>query len=98
MGVNYHKMMKQMEKMQEDLAEKRITATSGGGAISVTVNGSNEVIEVKIDKDAVDIEDISMLEDMILTCINEALRQAQEFANSQLSKVTGGMSIPGLKL
>ncbi len=98
MGMNYQKMMKQMEKMQEELGEKRINATSGGGAVSVTVNGLHELVEVKIDPAAVDPEDVTMLEDLILTAANEALRKAQEVANSQLGKITGGLSIPGLKL
>ena len=97
-GMNYQKMMKQMEKMQEELGEKRINATSGGGAVSVTVNGLHELVEVKIDPAAVDPEDVTMLEDLILTAANEALRKAQEVANSQLGKITGGLSIPGLKL
>ena len=98
LGMNYQKMMKQMEKMQEELGEKRINATSGGGAVSVTVNGLHELVEVKIDPAAVDPEDVTMLEDLILTAANEALRKAQEVANSQLGKITGGLSIPGLKL
>ena len=98
MGMNYQKMMKHMEKMQEELGEKRINATSGGGAVSVTVNGLHELVEVKIDPAAVDPEDVTMLEDLILTAANEALRKAQEVANSQLGKITGGLSIPGLKL
>ena len=98
MGMNYQKMMKQMEKMQEELGEKRINATSGGGAVSVTVNGLHELVEVKIDPAAVDPEDVTMLEDLILTAANEALRKAQEVANSQLGKISGGLSIPGLKL
>ena len=98
MGMNYQKMMKQMEKMQEELGEKRINATSGGGAVSVTVNGLHELVEVKIDPAAVDPEDVTMLEDLILTAANEALRKAHEVANSQLGKITGGLSIPGLKL
>ena len=98
MGMNYQKMMKQMEKMQEELGEKRINATSGGGAVSVTVNGLHELVEVKIDPAAIDPEDVTMLEDLILTAANEALRKAQEVANSQLGKITGGLSIPGLKL
>ena len=89
MGMNYQKMMKQMEKMQEELGEKRINATSGGGAVSVTVNGLHELVEVKIDPAAVDPEDVTMLEDLILTAANEALRKAQEVANSQLGKITG---------
>jgi len=97
MGMNYQKMMRQMEKMQQELGEKRINATSGGGAVSVTVNGLNELVEIKIDPAAVDPEDVGMLEDLILAATNEALRKAQEVANGQLGKLTGGISIPGLK-
>lgn len=64
----------------------------------MTVNGLHELVEVKIDPAAVDPEDVTMLEDLILTAANEALRKAQEVANSQLGKITGGLSIPGLKL
>lgn len=93
--MNPGKMMKQMEMMNKELAERKITASAGGGAVNVTVNGLNEVLEIKIDKDAVDVDDIEMLEDMILAAVNDALKQAQDMASGQLSKITGGLSIPG---
>lgn len=104
MGMgNMGKMMKQVQKMQsdlarvqEELADKTVSATSGGGVVEVTVNGKQEVQAVKIDPEAVDPEDVEMLEDLILTAVNEALRKSQEMAAEEMNKVTGNLKIPGL--
>lgn len=90
------KLQKQMEEMQENLANEEISATSGGGAVCATVNGNKELISIKIDKDAVDPDDVEMLEDLIVAAVNEAMRNAESKMNSQMGKLTGGLNIPGL--
>lgn len=90
------KLQKQMEEMQENLANEEISATSGGGAVCATVNGNKELISIKLDKDAVDPDDVEMLEDLIVAAVNEAMRNAESKMNSQMGKLTGGLNIPGL--
>ncbi len=90
------KMQEEMLKAQESLSEQVIEASVGGGAVNVKVNGKKEVIEIKLSPDAVDPDDVEMLEDMILSAVNEALRKADEASANSLSKITGGMNIPGL--
>lgn len=103
MGANMQKMMKQMQKMQKDMekmqaeaAEKTVSASAGGGAVTITVSGNQEIKGIKINPDAVDLDDIEMLEDMIMAAANEALEQSKEMMTGELSKLTGGMNIPGL--
>lgn len=90
------RMQEQMAKIQEEAEEKTVEASSGGGAVTVTVSGKKQIVSVKISPDAVDPDDVETLEDLILTAANEALRQAEEMMTSEMSKVTGGMNIPGL--
>lgn len=90
------KLQKQMEDMQENLKQEEFTATSGGGAVKAVVNGQKELIAVHLDKEAVDPDDVEMLEDLIVSAVNEAMRTADEKMNSQMSKLTGGLNIPGL--
>jgi len=89
-------MQEQMLKMQEELEEKMYTATSGGGAVTVTVNGKKEIDELVIKPEAVDPDDVEMLEDLVIAAVNEALRMADESSASEMSKLTGGLNIPGL--
>ncbi len=89
------KMQKQMEEMQQELEAKEFETTSGGGAVRVVITGKKEVKEIEIDKDVVDPDDVEMLQDLILTAVNEAIRQVEESASSQMSRFTGGMNIPG---
>jgi len=89
------RMQKQMEQMQEELSNKEFTVTSGGGAVKVTINGKKVVKSIEISPDVVDADDVEMLQDLILTAINEAIRQAEESTNSELSKITGGAGLPG---
>ncbi len=103
MGANMQKMMKQMQKMQRDMekmqaeaAEKTVEASAGGGAVTVTVSGNQEVKAVKINPDAVDLDDIEMLEDMVMAATNEGLEKSKDMVAGELSKLTGGMNIPGL--
>ena len=89
-------MQRKMEEVQDELDQKEVEATAGGGAVSVKVNGKKQVISLKIKPEAMDPEDIEMLEDLIIVATNEALRQMEEISQSEMGKVTGGMSIPGL--
>ena len=89
-------MQNKMVKAQEDLANETVTATSGGGAVTIEMNGHHEVKSVKIDPDAVDTEDIGMLEDMVLTAFNDALDKAQALAQEKMGAITGGLNIPGM--
>jgi hypothetical protein len=89
-------MQQKMLKMQEELAQKTVEASVGGGMVSVTVNGKNEVLRVKIEPQVVDPDDVEMLEDLILAGVNEAIRKSQEMVSEEMSKLTGGVKIPGL--
>lgn len=90
------KMQEEMEKVQADLEEKTVDATSGGGAVSVTVNGKKEIISLKISPEAVDPDDIETLEDLVTVAVNDAIKQADEMMAEGMSAVTGGLNIPGL--
>lgn len=99
----FQKMMKQIEnvgskvsQLQEELAEKTVSAASGGGMVTVTVNGQKEIVSVKIEKEVVNPEDVELLEDLICAAVNEALSSAQEMISGEMSKITGGLKIPGL--
>ena len=98
-GMNINSLMKEAKKMQasieksqEELAQKEFDATAGGGAISVKVSGDKTLKEIKIQKDVVDPDDVEMLEDLILTCVNEALRKVDSAQAAELGK----FNIPGL--
>ncbi|MDD3840453.1 MAG: YbaB/EbfC family nucleoid-associated protein [Clostridia bacterium] len=90
------KMQKQMLKMQQELEQKEVEATVGGGVVTVKANGKKEVVSIEIQPEAVDPEDVEMLEDLVIAAVNEALRKADEMVEQQMKKVTGGMNIPGL--
>ena len=101
--MNQQKLMKQMQKMQEDMARvqdeltrETVSASAGGGAVTATVTGALEVVSIEISPDAVDPEDVEMLQDVIVAAMNEAQRAAQELANQRLGAVTGGLSGLGL--
>lgn len=103
MAMNQQKLMKQMQKMQEDMARvqdeltrETVSASAGGGAVTATVSGALELVSVEISPDAVDPEDVEMLQDVVVAAVNEALRAAQELANQRLGSVTGGLSGLGL--
>ncbi|MGI6524504.1 MAG: YbaB/EbfC family nucleoid-associated protein [Bdellovibrionota bacterium] len=100
---NMQAMLKQAQKMQQDLQKaqdkaKLLTAegSSGGGMVKVVVNGENRIAELTIDKQVVDPSDVEMLQDLIIAAANEALTKVQEAVQDELSKVTGGINIPGL--
>lgn len=88
------KMQQDMLKAQEELESKIYEAAAGGGAVSAAVSGKKELVRVTIDPEAVDPEDVEMLQDLIVAAVNEALRQAGEDAASQMSKLTGGLNLP----
>lgn len=90
------KMQTDMQKMQEDLETKEIETSVGGGAVTVKVNGKKEVVDIQIKPEVVDPDDIEMLQDLVLSAINEALRSVDDMQSSQMNKLTGGMNIPGL--
>lgn len=85
------KMQKDMEKMQDELKEKTVEASAGGGAINVIVTGKKEIKEITIKPEVVDPDDVEMLQDLILAAVNEALRKADEMANNEMGRLTGGM-------
>ncbi len=89
-------MQANMQTLQEELAVAEYTASSGGGAVDVVVNGSHEIKSVKIKPEVVDPEDVEMLEDMLLAALNEAMRKADETAEREMGKITGGINIPGM--
>lgn len=90
------KMQQEMERNQKELESKIFTASSGGGMVSVEMNGKGEIKSLKIDPQAVDPEDVEMLEDLIIAAIAEAQNQVNEASGSMMESLTGGMKIPGL--
>lgn len=90
------KMQKDMELMQKELEEKEFEASVGGGAVVVKANGKKEVVSINIKPEVVDADDVEMLEDLVLSAVNEALRKADEESANKMGKLTGGMNIPGL--
>ena len=90
------KMQEQMLKAQEQLETKTVEGTAGGGVVSVTVNGHKKLMNIVIKPEAVDPDDVEMLQDLVMTAVNDALAKADELANQDMGKFTGGMKIPGL--
>lgn len=87
-------LQKRLERVQEELGNMEVEATSGGGMVKVVANGKQEVLDIKIDKEVINPEDKEMLEDLVLAAVNEALRKSRELASKEMSKVTGGMMPP----
>jgi len=103
MGGNMNKMMKQVQKMQQDIANlqeemktRTVECTAGGGMVKVTANGNNEILAIEINPQVIDPEDVEMLQDLVLAAVNEALKMAQEMVAQEMNRLTGGMKIPGL--
>lgn len=99
MPGNMNNLMKQAQKMQKQMAEQQaeleareFSASAGGGVVEVTVSGKREITKVKLDKEAVDPDDVEMLEDLIMAATNEALRKCEEESQASMSKITGGLS------
>ena len=102
-GMNQAAMMKQAQKMQQELIRmqqeqetKTYTASAGGGMVSATVNGKHELVNLQINPEAVDPDDVDMLQDMIIAAVNEAMRTADNEANNNMARLTGGMNLGGL--
>ncbi|ENZ04021.1 YbaB/EbfC family nucleoid-associated protein [Clostridium thermobutyricum] len=89
-------MQKRMEQMQREMEEKEFESSVGGGAVTVKANGKKEILAINIKPEVVDEDDVEMLEDLVLSAVNEVLRKADEETANQMGKVTGGMNIPGL--
>jgi DNA-binding YbaB/EbfC family protein len=98
--MNIQQMMKQaqqmQDRMQKQMAELRVEATSGGGMVTVVMNGAKQVQSLKIDPEAVSKEDVEMLQDLIIAALNDAHRKADEELSKQMSGLMGGLKIPGL--
>ena len=90
------KLQSKMMKLQEEMAEKTVETASGGGMVKVVANGRQQIVSVSIEKEVVDPDDVDMLQDLILAAVNDALAKSQEMVNAEMSKLTGGMNIPGL--
>ncbi len=90
------KLQSKMLKLQEEMAEKTVEASSGGGMVKVVANGRHQLLSIQIDKEVVDPDDLEMLQDLILAAVNDALLKSQEMVTGEMSKLTGGMNIPGL--
>jgi DNA-binding YbaB/EbfC family protein len=102
--MNLNKLMKQAQKMQEqmtktqaELEKKTVEVSAGGGKVKVTANGAGDVIQIKIDKEIVDPEDVEFLEETVLTAVKQAIEQGKALAQSEMTKITGGLGIPGLQ-
>ncbi|MCA1764947.1 MAG: YbaB/EbfC family nucleoid-associated protein [Desulfobulbaceae bacterium] len=101
--MDIQKMMEQakefqgkMAAMQEELANKEVTSTVGGGMVSVTVNGRNEIVDLKIEPEVINPEDPQMLQDLVKAAVNDALKKVLEMSRGEMAKLTGGLNIPGL--
>lgn len=90
------KLQADMAKLQEELKERTIETTVGGGAVTVIVSGKKEIVSVKIDPKAVDPDDVEMLEDLLVAAVNEGMRKIDEMTETEMGKVTGGMKLPGM--
>ena len=95
-GMNQMQMMKQAQKMQQEMEEKQYEATAGGGVITAVVSGKRELVRVTIDPEAIDPDDVEMLQDMVVAAVNEAMRKAEADSAQNMSKLTGGLNLGGL--
>ncbi|HLA48388.1 MAG: nucleoid-associated protein, YbaB/EbfC family [Nitrospinae bacterium RIFCSPLOWO2_02_FULL_39_110] len=90
------KIQERIAEVQKELVNKQVEASSGGGMVTVIANGRQEILSVKIDPSVINLQDVDMLEDLVIAAVNEALRKSQELVSEEMSKVTGGIKIPGL--
>jgi nucleoid-associated protein EbfC len=103
MGGNMNNLLKQAQKLQKqmedtkaEIEQRTVEASSGGGAVVAVVNGKRQIIDIKIKQEVVDPDDVEMLQDLVLTAINEALNKAEQMMNEEMGKLTGGFNLPGL--
>ena len=90
------KLQSKMLKLQEELADKTVETTSGGGMVKVVANGKQQIVSIEIEKEVVDPDDVDMLQDLILAAVKDALTKSQDMVSSEMSKLTGGMNVPGM--
>jgi DNA-binding YbaB/EbfC family protein len=90
------RLQQQMQELQEQVAQKKVQATAGGGMVTAEANGRQELVFIKIDPEVINKDDAQMLEDLVLAACNEALRKSRELVQQELGKLTGGLKIPGL--
>ncbi|MBI5063838.1 MAG: YbaB/EbfC family nucleoid-associated protein [Desulfatitalea sp.] len=90
------KLQSRMLKLQEELADRTVETTAGGGMIKVVANGRQQIVSIAMDKEVVDPNDVEMLQDLILAAVNDALAKAQEMVASEMGKITGGFNLPGM--
>ena len=90
------KLQSKMMELQEEMANKMVEATAGGGMVTVVVNGKQEIVSISIDPDVVDRQEIEMLQDLIIAAVNDGIRRSQQIWAEEMKKLTGGMAIPGL--
>ena len=90
------KLQAKMMRLQEEMAEKTVESASGGGMVKVVANGRQQIVSVSIEKEVVDPDDVDMLQDLVLAAVNDALTKSQEMVTAEMSKLTGGMNIPGI--
>lgn len=90
------KLQAKMLRLQEELAEKTIESTAGGGMVKVVANGKQQIVSIQIEKEVVDPDDVEMLQDLIMAAVNDVLTKSQEMVSAEMAKLTGGLSIPGL--
>ncbi|WP_321366928.1 YbaB/EbfC family nucleoid-associated protein [uncultured Desulfuromusa sp.] len=89
-------MQAKIARLQQELEDKEVEASAGGGMVTARANGKQQILDLKIEKDVVDPEDVEMLQDLILAAVNEAIKKSQDMIQGEMSKVTGGMNIPGM--
>lgn len=92
------KIQAEIAKVQEELAQKTVEASAGGGMVTVVVNGKQEIVSIKFEPEVVDANDVDMLQDLVVASVNEALRKSQEMVSEEMRKITGGLNIPGLTM
>jgi len=89
-------MQQKMSQVQSELASKTVTASVGGGVVSVTLNGRNELLSLQIEKEVIRPEDRTMLQDLIISAVNEGIRKSRDMAQAEMRRITGGINIPGI--
>ncbi len=89
-------MQQKMSTLQKELEGRELDVSSGGGMVKIKINGKQEILELKIDKECVDPNDVATLEELVLTAVNQATKESQDMVSNAMSKVTGGLSIPGM--
>jgi len=90
------RMQREIQRVQEELGEKRVEASAGGGMVTVIANGRMEIVQIRIEPSVIDPKDVGMLEDLLTAAVNQAVAKAKELAQQELAKVTGGMNVPGM--